>query len=258
MRAVNSSRIEKCPVIEKRIVASGYCRLTLQAPALAREAHPGQFVMVYMSPEQRHMLPRPLSIFGVDREKGELSLFFAVKGQGTKLLADAFPGSEWKLLGPLGKGFPAIPQKSLLVAGGMGIVPLVFLAASTEVERTLIYGARTADQLVCPPEELELPRLKFIETTDDGSRGERGSAVDMLSRLISDTEAVFACGPNQMLKAVICLSREHGKDAWVSLEERMACGIGACLGCVVASRGGYRCVCSDGPVFSAKEVIIYD
>lgn len=204
------------------------------------------------------MLPRPFSIFGLDRQKGELSLFFAVKGQGTKLLAGASPGSMWKLLGPLGTGFPSLPQESLLVAGGMGIAPLAFLAASTEIPRTLIYGARTADQLVCPPDDLKLPGLTLIETTEDGSRGEKGSAVDLLSRLLSGSGALFACGPNQMLRAVVCLSRQNGKEAWISLEERMACGIGACLGCAVAAGDGYRCVCSDGPVFSVKEVIFHD
>lgn len=224
---------------------------------MAREAHPGQFVMVYMPAEHRHMLPRPLSIFNLDRKKGTLSLFFAVKGLGTKLLAGTLTGSVLKLLGPLGKGFPSLPRQALLVAGGMGIAPLTFLAASTESPRTLVYGARTANQLACPPEDLELPGLKLIETTEDGSRGQKGSAVDMIFPLLSNTKALFACGPDQMLRAVASICQKNGKEAWISLEERMACGIGACLGCAVATGEGYRSVCSDGPVFPAREVIFH-
>lgn len=256
----NSSRLEECPVIEKRIVAAGYCRLTLKAPALVSEAYPGQFVMVYMPPEHRHMLPRPLSIFALDRQKGELSLFFTVKGLGTKLLAGASQGSVWKLLGPLGTGFPSLPQKALLVAGGMGIVPLVFLASSTESPRTLVYGARTANQLVCPPEDLELPGLTLIETTEDGSRGRKGNVTAIMPPLLANAEAIFACGPTRMLRTVVSLSAQNGKEAWISLEERMACGIGACRGCAVAAGAGgdYRSVCSDGPVFPAGEVVFHD
>jgi dihydroorotate dehydrogenase electron transfer subunit len=258
LKTGNISSLEECPVIEKRIVSSFYCRLTLKASALIREAYPGQFVMVYMPPGHRYMLPRPFSIFGLDRQKGEFSLFFAIKGQGTKLLAGASPGSVWKILGPLGKGFPSLPQKSLLVAGGMGIAPLVFLAASTETPRILIYGARTADQLVCPPDDLKLPGLTVIETTEDGSRGEKGSAVDLLARSISASGALFACGPRPMLRKVVSISDQNCLETWVSLEERMACGIGACLGCAVAVSDGYRSVCSDGPVFSAREVVFND
>jgi dihydroorotate dehydrogenase electron transfer subunit len=249
--------VQACPVTEKRILAAGHCRLTLKAPALVREAYPGQFVMVYMPDEHRHMLPRPLSIFALDRQKGELSLLFAVKGEGTRLLAGAMTGSVWKLLGPLGKGFPALPPKALLIAGGMGIAPLTFLAASTESPRTLVYGARTASQLACPPEDLELPGLKLIVTTEDGSRGSKGNVTDMVYPLLSDTEALFACGPVKMLQAIVSLREKYKKKAWVSLEERMACGIGACLGCVVAGKKDYSLVCSDGPVFPAKEVVLH-
>lgn len=258
MKTGNTSRLEECLVIEKCAVARGYCRLTLKAPVLVCRACPGQFVMVYMPSCHSHMLPRPLSIFTVDRQKGELSLFFAVKGKGTNILAAAAPGSLLKLLGPLGSGFPALPHRSILAAGGIGIAPLVFLAASTDIPRTMIYGARTADQLACPPADLKLPGLTLIEATEDGSRGEKGIVTELLSSRLSDVNAVFSCGPVAMLKQVVTLANRNKIKAWVSLEEKMACGIGACRGCALLTTDGFRTVCSDGPVFRAGEVNFND
>ncbi len=214
--------------------------------------------MVYMPSEHGHMLPRPLSIFRTDREKGELSLLFEIKGRGTKLLSGADQGSSWILLGPLGTGFPPPPPKSLLVAGGIGIAPLAFLAETAAHPVTLVYGARTAGQLICPSADLDLPGIKLVSVTEDGSRGESGTAIDICRRLLAEADAIFACGPNEMLSAVGLLARRAGSPAWVSMEERMACGIGACLGCAVKTKEGYKRVCRDGPVFPAEEVFVDD
>lgn len=235
-------------------MAPGYFRLTLEGSYLAREAKPGQFVMVYMPMEYGYMLPRPFSIFRVDCQRDELAIFFQIKGYGTELLARIAPGAALKILGPLGKGFPPLPPKSLLAAGGMGIAPLVFLASSAKVPRTLIYGAPAAESLACPPLDLDLPGLTLITATEDGSRGEKGTLVEVLAGMAADFEAVFACGPRPMLDEVNKLFRGTGIQAWFSLEERMACGIGACLGCVVKTGSGYKRVCRDGPVFPAAEV----
>ncbi len=245
---------EYCKVTEKELISPGYCRLSFNAPRIAEAANPGQFVMVYMAPGFRHLLPRPFSIFARDRDKEEISLLFAVKGQGTRLMASARIGSAWRITGPLGRGFPVLPEKSLLVAGGIGIAPLVFLAASTGSQRALIYGVRTASQLICPPGLLDLPNLEVVEATEDGSRGEKGTAVDMVPSLLDSAAALFACGPEPMLRAVKALCLESGTPAWFSVEEKMACGIGACLGCVVQTSHGYRRCCREGPVFSAEEV----
>ncbi len=236
-------------------MVSGFCRITLHAPGVARLAEPGQFVHVFMPSGHENMLPRPFSVYRADSVTGELALLIEIKGKGTALLARTGPGAVVDLLGPLGNGFPDPPAGSMLVAGGAGIAPLAFLAASANVPRTLLYCARTAGQLACPRPDLELPGLNIVEATDDGSRGEKGTAADLLSRRIEGTKAVFACGPRPMLAAVkeICLRADI--PAWFSLEERMACGIGACLGCAVATNGGYRRVCRDGPVFPAEEVI---
>ncbi len=247
-------RAEDCMVIENQVIAPGYCRLSFKTSHLAGTAYPGQFVMVYITPGYKHLLPRPFSISARDRDKEEISLLFKVKGQGTNLMAAAEVGSLWKISGPLGRGFPALPEGSLLVAGGIGIAPLAFLAASTGKQRTLIYGARTACQLIYPPGLPDLPNLEVIEVTEDGTRGEKGTAVDLLSGLIPDAPALFACGPGPMLRAVKALCIHSGTPAWFSVEEKMACGIGACLGCAVLTPDGYRRVCREGPVFSAEEV----
>jgi dihydroorotate dehydrogenase electron transfer subunit len=252
-------RPEDCPVVENRVVAPGYCRLTLQAPSIAGKACPGQFVMLYMLPGRQQQLPRPLSIFRVDRDRGEISLFFQIKGEGTSFLAGVEPGSLLKMLGPLGTGFPPVPANSILVAGGMGLVPLVYLAAEAVKPCSLIYAARRADQLVCPPADLKIAGVNLLEATEDGSRGEMGSATELLARLLKSGrhsyKAIFACGPRPMLQAVAGLGRNNSVPTFVSLEERMACGIGACLGCAVATTDGYKRVCHDGPVFPAEAVI---
>ncbi len=217
-------------------------------------AYPGQFVMLYLPAEYGHHLPRPFSIFGLNSKREELILLLQVKGLGTGLLEKSQPGAEFKLLGPLGSGFPALKPGSLLVAGGMGIAPLAFLAASGAEPRTLIYGARTADQLICPAADLKLPGLTVIEATEDGSRGEKGNAVELMAPLLPRSEAVFACGPELMLAAVAKACLAAGVDAWVSVEEQMACGIGACLCCAQKTADGYKRVCHDGPVFPAGGV----
>ncbi len=238
----------------RQYIAPAYCRLTFHAPAIANQALPGQFVMAFMPSGGKHMLPRPFSIFSADRGRGEVSLFFMVKGPGTELMAGLDRGDCLKLMGPLGKGFPALPKNALLVAGGIGIAPLAFLAASAVRPGLLIYGARTAEHLVCPPDELKLPGLTVVETTEDGSRGYKGTASDLAGRFLPGKEALFACGPVQMLVELNKIRLQAGIPAWFSMEERMACGIGACLGCVVETACGYRRVCRDGPVFPAGEV----
>lgn len=271
--------------------------------------------MCYLSAQRRHMLPRPLSILSTDRARGLIELLFAVKGEGTALLAGALPGSAQPLLGPLGRGFPSPPPGALLVAGGMGIVPLAFLVSATTMPLTLIYGTAGAKAQACAPAELQRSGLNLLEATEDGSRGVRGTALDLfrerlitreasseqrpvveapaekvsteqLSSVVSPAaqiptgetpigeaspeeaptgeastgeasipEAVYACGPRGLLGAVARICLEQGIKAWFSLEERMACGVGACRGCAVPGKGGYHRVCADGPVFSVEEVL---
>ncbi|HED24152.1 MAG TPA: hypothetical protein ENN91_03410, partial [Firmicutes bacterium] len=167
-------------LLEKEIIGSHYCRLVFLAPPVAGEAQPGQFVMVYPpAAGAGNMMPRPFSVFAADRETGRLTVFFRIIGTGTAMLSQVEPGLELKVMGPLGKGFPVPPAGSLLVAGGIGIAPLVFLAASVEVDLNFIYGAVTGEELSCPPDFINRSGLFLHEATEDGSQGEKGSAMDL-------------------------------------------------------------------------------
>ncbi len=249
-------KLSKYMLIEKSIPTSGYCSITFSAPRIAETAEPGQFVMVYMPPEHKYMLPRPFSVHLADRNNGTVTLLFEVKGAGTDLMAGALVGSNWKIAGPMGKGFPTLPPDALLVAGGIGIAPLAFLAASTELPRTLLFGGRSAARLACLSEDLDLPNLTMLEVTEDGSRGREGLVTDYLPELLPGAPALFACGPGAMLASIKELCKQTKVPAWFSMEEKMACGIGACVGCAVQTREGYKRVCSDGPVFAAEEVLL--
>lgn len=250
----------ECPVVERQEPAPGFCLLTLRAPSLAARADPGQFLMLYLpGPRGTAMLPRPFSIYAVNEAKEEVSILFALRGAGTTMAAAARPGENWRVLGPLGRAFPPAPPGALLVAGGMGIAPLVFLAArGGDTPLTMLYCARSAGELICPPAALHRPGLRLVEGTDDGSRGSCGTALELLPELLPGASALYACGPWPMLAGIAALARERMIPAWVSLEEQMACGIGSCLGCVVETKSGYQRVCHDGPVFPAGEVVFHE
>lgn len=258
LEALNRASLGQYILLEKEIIGSQYCRLVFLAPSVAGEAQPGQFVMIYPpNAGIQKILPRPFSVFAADREAGRLTVIFRIIGIGTVLLSQAEPGTKLGMLGPLGKGFPVPPAGSLLVAGGIGMAPLIFLASSVKVELNFIYGVANSEQFSCPLDYINQPNLVLHEVTEDGSRGERGSAVDLFRRLLPRAEAVFACGPRTMLEIVASDCLDSGVAAWVSLEERMACGIGACRGCAVMTKNGYQRVCSDGPVFSVEEVFLH-
>lgn len=238
-----------------QVINDRYCKLTLKAPAQAAKALPGQFVMLYLPGEYGPMLPRPFSIFAADREKELISLLFEIRGRGTDLAAGIDEGSGIKLLGPVGSNFPEPPPGALLLAGGLGIAPLAFLVKNTKIPVTIIYAVQKADCLACQPEELTRPGLTLLLASEDGSIGYEGSALDLLSIHLEQASALYSCGPRKMLSKAASMAAKAGVDCYISLEERMACGIGACLGCVTETAQGYKRVCSDGPVFAAAEVV---
>jgi dihydroorotate dehydrogenase electron transfer subunit len=248
--------------------------LSVRLPLAFATPLPGQFVMIRESERREPLLARPLSVFGFKRHEDHavLELLFRLAGRGTTLLTRLKPGEELAVLGPLGRGFtlPSGIRQVLFVAGGVGMVPLVyllhsgFLASETghEIRKNFFLGARSSELLT------GLERLKdFCELgvcTDDGSRGYHGPVTAMLKRDIDRFDPaetiIYACGPTPMIRALRPLLREHHIPCQVSLEERMACGLGACLGCAVAIHGPegkreYRRVCQDGPVFDLREVI---
>lgn len=251
-------------VIGRRDLGPAAFRLDLEAAELAAAIRPGQFVMVGIpGGRQDPLLRRPLGYLGRDREAGRLSLLVQAVGRGTRILGEVQPGQELKVLGPLGRGW-TLPERGpvLLAGGGIGIVPLADLAVQLagRLETVMIYGARRADELYLRDELAGLP-LALILATDDGSCGVAGTVIAAMRELNAAGFArYYGCGPRPMLSSLQSLMSAAGVEGELSLEERMACGFGACLGCAVALRDStgepvHRRVCADGPVFPAGEVI---
>ncbi|MBI5598883.1 MAG: dihydroorotate dehydrogenase electron transfer subunit [Deltaproteobacteria bacterium] len=245
-------------------VSSRYFRLGLKwkTPAIA----PGHFVMLRVSDGLDPLLRRPFGVYkvlnakGKDRLRGDcIELIYQVVGKGTGILSGKTPGEKLSVLGPLGNGFPAPhpSQDIVMIAGGMGIVPL-YLFASTIKRGALLFGARgKAETLVA--KDFKALGLKVKFATEDGSLGHKGYVTDLLRGVITPATTVYACGPAPMLKKAADISAKEGARCYVSLERAMACGIGVCLGCAVKAsthnekeNRNYIMVCSDGPVFESR------
>ena len=243
-------------------LALGVHRLTFEAPRIAAAAKPGQFVMAACSSGLDPLLRRPFSIHRVQPD-GLVQILFKVVGRGTALLAQARPGEMRSLLGPLGRGFSLpITGRLLLVGGGLGIAPLLFLAERwleripAPVPPVILLGARTSSELLAPlVAEFTVLGCAVESATDDGSLGHHGQVIDLLPTHLAADCQVAACGPFPMMAAVAARCRSANIPCQVSLETHMACGLGACLGCTVhGADGTYRHVCKHGPVMSATEV----
>ncbi len=247
-------------------VAPSYYLLEFTAKQLALSAKPGQFVHVKCSETQDPLLRRPISIHRVNREKGTVSLLYRAVGRGTKLLAAKKPGESLDILGPLGNGFQLPPpgSKVAIVAGGIGIAPLFFLTEELIAHDLLpevFFGARSSADLPAK-EQITALGVKLFLATDDGSAGRCGSVTELLAEHVEKFNCIYACGPYPMMKKVAEMSRGKGIALQVSLEERMGCGVGACLACSckikTAQGNSYKRVCTDGPVFNAEEVVWYE
>ncbi len=233
--------------------------LWARAPELATAARPGQFVMVCCGQGYDPYLPRPLSIHRMDRAAGKIALLFAEVGRGSRWLAQRQPGDTLDIVGPLGNGF-ALPDRPgarlLLVAGGIGIAPLMALAdagLAAGHSVTLLYGVATAARLY--PSELGPSGVEVFVATEDGSAGLKGMVSHLLSCHLKDTDCVFACGPVDMYRALGQVKHLlEGRSVQVSMEARMACGLGACFGCTIETSHGPRRVCHDGPIFELGQV----
>ena len=249
-------------VINKIELSARYYLVVLKRPEGFPDPGAGTFIHLLLPDQGRFFLRRPFSILDCDEKT--LSLLIVEKGTGTQLLRRISLGGELDFIGPLGSVFPEMPGKRVLaIGGGVGLAPLYFYGATLSKamcdEYRLIYGARSREDLFVDSFDWRVDGMKF--STDDGSYGFKGNVAALAAKEMdaSPVDVVFSCGPTPMLKAVAELARSKRISHYVSLENRMACGVGACRSCVVLWKGGgaeeYKTVCNDGPVFDADDLV---
>lgn len=246
-------------VISQECLARDIYSMWIEAGDMAKAAGAGQFLSLYTKDASR-LLPRPISICEIDREQGRLRVVYRVAGAGTEEFSRYRAGDGITVLGPLGNGFPAEEKperRAFLIGGGIGIPPMLQLARELSCEKQIILGYR--DELFLN-QELEAYGRVWV-ATEDGSAGTRGNVLDAIREHGLTADVIYACGPTPMLRALKTYAAEHEMECWLSLEERMACGVGACLACVCQSKEvdshshvRNKRICKDGPVFAAQEV----
>ena len=257
-----SKKIKKSlKIVSQEKIAEDIYSMWLQADEIADNACAGQFVSLYTRDGSR-LLPRPISICEIDRESRRIRLVYRVtgKGTGTEGFSRLHPGVVLEVLGPLGNGFPMEETRGkrvFLMGGGIGIPPMLETAKELKAEKTAVLGYR--NELFLNDEFKKYAEVYV--STEDGSAGTRGNVLDAVRENALDAEVIFACGPAPMLRAIKAYALEKGIPCWISMEERMACGIGACLACVCQSseidehsQVHNKRVCKDGPVFLSTEV----
>lgn len=247
---------EQAVIIRQEEISYGVYSMWLKTEQVAGQAKPGQFVSVYCH-EGSRLLPRPISICEIDREDQAIRIVYRVVGKGTEELSQMRTGRCLDIVGPLGNGFPLKDKKAFLIGGGIGIPPLLELAKELKSEKQMVLGYRDSMFL---QEEFKKQGSLYV-ATEDGSYGTDGNVLDAIRENGLNAEIIYACGPMPMLRAVKAYAKERGIECWLSLEERMACGIGACLGCVCKSKErdshtnvNNKRICKEGPVFRAEEV----
>lgn len=219
-------------------------------------AKPGQFINVYCKDGSR-LLPRPISICEINKTDKTIRLVYRVLGAGTQEFSTFRVGDKIEIMGPLGNGFNIEGKRALLIGGGIGIPPMLELAKQLKIEKSIVIGYR--DELFLNEEFVDYGKVYI--TTEDGSVGTKGNVIDGIIANNIEADIIYACGPTPMLKGVKEYAKKHGISAQLSLEERMACGIGACLACVCKSTEvdshthvHNKRICKEGPVFYAQEV----
>ena len=246
-------------IIRHTSLSDGIFDMTLKAEEIAKEAKAGQFISVYLNNKSK-ILPRPISICGIDKEAGTLRIVYRTVGDGTKELSDYKEGEMVKILGPLGNGFTQKDKKAILIGGGIGIPPMLELMKQLDCDKTAVLGYRDNDMFL--KDEFEAVGDVVI-STEDGSFGTKGNVIDAIKEQGVEGSIIYACGPTPMLRGIKAYAEEMGIEAQISMEERMACGIGACLACVCKSKEKdahsnvhNKRICKDGPVFLSTEVEI--
>lgn len=254
---------ENAIVISQEQIAEGIFSMWLRTEA-AETAKPGQFISMYTN-DGTKLLPRPISICEIKKDEGQLRVVYRVTGEntGTKQFSQAKAGDLIPVIGPLGNGFPlekAAGKKAFLMGGGIGVPPILELAKQLDCEKQIVVGYR--DEHTFLKDQFEQNGTLYI-STEDGSVGTKGNVMDAIRENGLDAEIIYACGPTPMLRAIKNYAEENEIECYLSLEERMACGIGACLACVCKSKEkdhhtnvNNKRICKDGPVFLAAEVEI--
>lgn len=247
---------ETAIIIDQEELLPGIFSMWLRTDKIASDAKAGQFVSVYCHDGSR-ILPRPISICEIDKNDGAIRLVYRVAGSGTEEFSRMRTGMHLELVGPLGNGFPKKEKKAFLIGGGIGIPPMLALAKELSCEKQIVVGYR--DELFLM-EELKKQGSVYV-ATEDGSAGTEGNVLDAIRENGLDAEIIYACGPTPMLRAVKEYAKKNKIECWISMEERMACGIGACLACVCKSKEKdehsnvkNKRICKEGPVFRAEEV----
>lgn len=247
---------ETATVIGQEEIAADIYSMWLRTDQIASHAQAGQFVSVYCSGGGR-LLPRPISICEIDRARAAIRLVYRVAGGGTEEFSRMQAGMQIPVVGPLGNGFPQKRERAFLIGGGIGIPPMLQLARELDCEKQIVLGFR--DELFLLDEFQKYG--KVYVATEDGSSGTEGNVLDAIRENGLGADIIYACGSAPMLRALKNYAAEKGIACWISMEERMACGIGACLACVCKSREKdahtnvkNKRVCKEGPVFRAEEV----
>ncbi len=249
---------ETVSLLENKKVNGKYFKLIFRSKALARGVKPGQFVNVLINPSRDPFLRRPFSYYRVSGDR--IEILYEILGKGTALLSRKKKGEELQILGPLGlpfKGKLPKSKKRILVAGGVGVPPLVFLAEHFSAEAVLI-GAKSRQE-VLPKNELSKIKGAVHYATNDGSYGKKGYVTVLLEEETRKAKPadlfVQTCGPKPMMQAVLDFCRTRGIEGEASVDNTMACGVGACLGCMVKTPHGWVPSCTEGPVFDFREIV---
>lgn len=250
---------EEAVIIQQEELVKNVYSMWLHADKISAAAKPGQFLGLYSSDGSR-LLPRPISICETDMADRAVRIVYRIAGKGTAEFSHMRTGMPLNIIGPLGNGFPLKSQKALVVGGGIGIPPLLQLTKELECEKQVILGYRDREMFLLRQFEELAP---VLTATEDGSAGTKGNVLDVLRNTQPEGDVIYACGPLPMLRALKAYAKERDMECYLSLEEHMACGVGACLGCVCKTvhRDAHTHVhntriCTEGPVFLAEEVDI--
>ena len=258
-------RIVKAKIISKKQLSPDHFHISMICPYIAQNIIPGQFIQVRLnSLSSDPLLCRPFAVYQIDGEV--IDILFKLVGKGTRLLSEKVVGDELMITGPLGNGFPIDDnfKTALLVAGGIGIAALHLLIEKLKGRNIIVLMGACSEDMLLGFDDLVSLGVCVLTATEDGSCGYRGMVSQLLEEVIVEEKdkaegcVIYSCGPMPMLKAVAEIAKKHNIKAYVSLEEKMACGIGACLGCAIEVKSPdgkkYKMVCKDGPVFDSQEI----